>query len=325
MPPGITFSHVSTGWNQSCADGSDDQIYCWGYDEPPQIGPLPDPPNYPSPVPVIAPAGITLRDVSVGSLVFCALGSGLGKSGQGYCWGEEFYGELGDGRRDAIYYHGPRSVIMPAGVSFASIRTGVRHTCAVATDGRAFCWGQGPNGELGNGTYTAQVDTPVAVTLPLGVTLASIDPGWDHTCAVGTDQKVYCWGSDLFGQLGNGPAVTTAQPTPVEVVMPPSVAFTAVTVGAAHSCALTTDGRIYCWGSGGAGELGTGSLGDSQPSPVELTQPAGVTFTGVSAFHHHTCATSTGPTYCWGDNGKRRLGDGTTTARPTPVPVAGTN
>ncbi len=169
-------------------------------------------------------------------------------------------------------------------------------------------------------------------------------PGVWHTCAVRQGGSVYCWGQNVFGQLGNG--TTTSSPTPVPIMS--SLAFAAVTGwgdvadGAndqAHTCGLTSSGDIYCWGLNGSGELGASTTGlcpFSSPSfpggnapcssvPVRVNDPLSgpTTYAAVSAGALHTCALDTnGVVFCWGANGGGQLGDGTTTPHTTPSPVA---
>ena len=129
--------------------------------------------------------------------------------------------------------------------SFSQITSIDAHTCALTTKGKAYCWGQGGNGQLGNNSTTNSL-TPVAVQMPAGVSFQSIAASDLHTCALTTTGKAYCWGQGGNGQLGNNS--TTNSLTPVAVQMPAGVDFQSITANGNHTCALTAEGQAYCWG-----------------------------------------------------------------------------
>lgn len=179
-----------------------------------------------------------------------------------------------------------------AALPFDFISAGDLHTCAIATDDRAWCWGWNVFGQLGDGTINTERFRPVLVKggfhfsqlsagnySTCGVTLASkmhcwggtpavapgtlqfrqVSVGSEHGCGVTTDDRAFCWGSNTFGQLGNG----TWNPVGVDAVSPVAVTgnhlFREVTVGNYHSCGVTTDNRAYCWGGDQWGQIGDGS------------------------------------------------------------------
>ena len=182
-----------------------------------------------------------------------------------------------------------------------------------------------------------------------------------HTCALNTAGGVKCWGSNFFGQLGDGTSFNI-RTTPVDVVgLTSDVA--AVSAGRVHTCALTRLSGVKCWGLGDFGQLGDGTSGKSRTTPVDVvglkggvaavsagtshtcavTTVGGVKCWGesfsnapvdvsgltssvaaVSAGGFHTCAlTVSSGVKCWGDNRSGQLGDGTNTDRTTAVDVMG--
>jgi len=161
--------------------------------------------------------------------------------------------------------------------------------------------------------------------------VAAIAAGGSHTCAltagggVGTPSRqqfggVKCWGYDLYGQLGDG-TIAWSCPTPVDVVGLASGVAT-IAAGGDHTCALTTGGRLKCWGSNRNGGLGDGTAIDSG-TPVDVVGfSTGVAI--IAAGYWHTCALTAGRgVKCWGLNEYGQLGDGTTTQRCTPVDGVG--
>ncbi|MBI4542544.1 MAG: chromosome condensation regulator RCC1 [Gemmatimonadetes bacterium] len=200
------------------------------------------------------------------------------------------------------------------------------HTCAVAPDAQAYCWGINSTGELGDGTFTSR-SIPTAVAG--AVAFRAVSAGKHHTCGVTTSDQAYCWGFNDSGQLGDGTRSTSAVPLAVAG----SLSFASVSAGRFHSCGVTTGGQAYCWGGSGRlsslpnnqGELGDGTRTDKlTPVPVA----GGLSFTEVTAGQLHTCGvTQGGEAYCWGTNdysGVGVLGTGTTGGFSTvPVAVAG--
>ena len=152
--------------------------------------------------------------------------------------------------------------------------------------------------------------------------VVALAAGDEHTCALYADGAVQCWGANDFGQLGNPDVESSAVPVPVR--LPADAEAVAIDTGAFHTCAVTRDHRVYCWGSNGYGQLGIGSSA-SQASPVLVTlAPSAAVVSDVTAGGFTTCVSmSNGTAQCWGRNQYGEVGDATRTMRNTPTPVTG--
>ena len=189
-------------------------------------------------------------------------------------------------------------------------------------------WGYGGSGALGNGSTT---NSPVPVNVTTsgvldGKTIAKISAGSTHSCVLDTGGLAYCWGTNTNGQLGNGNR--TSSNVPVAVTLPSGVTFDSISAGEDHTCAIaSTSGAAYCWGYGGHGELGNGSIPPdpfSVTTPVAVTMPSGKSFRSISAGNRFTCAVTTDNLgYCWGTGGNGQTGTGAPTQTLVPTAVTG--
>src|SRR5262249_37609380 len=142
--------------------------------------------------------------------------------------------------------------------------------------------------------------------------------GGYHTCAFSDGSPVRCWGSNAGGQLGNNSTTDSPFAVPVSNL---GGEVTTVAAGAGHTCALTLNGDVYCWGSNAHGKLGDNST-TNRSVPVLVSGLTGVK--AIAAGGDHTCAlTNAGGVVCWGYNNWGQLGNGSTVDSSVPVPVFG--
>lgn len=261
--------------------------------------------------------------ISAGDEHFCALtGSGGVK-----CWGSNGSGQLGNGTTTSsaspVDVSGLSSgvIAISAGGGFV----GVSHTCALTGVGGVKCWGAGGYGQLGDGMASwHQSSVPVDV-VGLSSGVKSISSGGAHTCAIDANGTPRCWGLNSYRQLGDA-APDSQSSIPVSVT---GIAQEAVKISAGgsiwtgHTCAITKDGAVKCWGYNASGQLGSGRPAGTSGIPVSVAGPP-QSVIAIDAGSGHTCVlTSANSVQCWGDNSSGQLGDGTKAGRNMPVSVLG--
>jgi alpha-tubulin suppressor-like RCC1 family protein len=213
---------------------------------------------------------------------------GLDAAGAIHCWGNNDWGQLGDGT-DAVRL---APVAVASADTFVALATGSAHTCALTAAGAAHCWGGNIHGQLGDGSTSSSL-TPIAVTG--GVTFTAITAGDGFTCALSPEGTAYCWGMNSSEQLGDASGASRSTPQPAGAVE--TVALSAITAGAAHTCGLTAAGVAYCWGNKYSDRLGHSGPGSGPGDPVS----GGMTFASLAAGGDSSSGlTPTGEAYCWG-------------------------
>jgi alpha-tubulin suppressor-like RCC1 family protein len=272
LPQGTRVKAIRAGCFHSLALTTTGRVLAWGGGAFGQLG---DGSVLDSDVPVRVklPAGTTVRAISAGS------GHGLAftTTGRLYAWGYNGDGELGDGTTANADI--PVRVKLPKGTKVSLIAAGEGHSLARTTAGRVLAWGDGTDGDLGNGATTGSL-TPVRVKLPSGITVRALFGGCAMSLALTSKGAVLAWGDNSFGALGNG--TTTNSAVPVRVKLPRGTKATAVAAGCTHNLALTASGHVLAWGYNGQGELGNGTT-TSSDLPVRVHIPAGLIATGIAS------------------------------------------
>ena len=249
-----------------------------------------------------------------------------------WAWGNNTFDQLAE--NSSTYANTPVAGTMPAGASYSAISAGYEHSAAIDLAGNVWAWGSDACGQLGDGVKGASNSpaagpnspTPVRVPLPAGVHATAIAAGAFHTLALDSAGHAWAWGTNGFGELGNGTNGTTSMSTgdcsaspPVAVTMPAGVTFTAIAAGGAESLALDSTGHVWKWGWATGGDLGANGQSDV---PVAITMPPGVTFTAIAAgWEHNLALDSTGRAWSWGSNSDGQLGNGGTSDSAVPTPV----
>ncbi len=235
------------------------------------------------------------------------------------CWGKNTYGQLGYGNTSSIGDdEDPLSAgDVNVGCTVSSMALGAEHTCALCNSGKVRCWGNGASGQLGYASTGVIGDNELPYLsgeVLVGTTATQIAAGAAHTCALTAAGNVRCWGSSAKGQLGYANTTTigdSENPSTAGNVNIGGTA-TALTAGAAHTCALMSTGAVRCWGSGEKGVLGYGStdnIGDDETPDSAGDVSLGGTATAISSAYLHTCALmESGRIRCWGDNSTQGVG-----------------
>jgi alpha-tubulin suppressor-like RCC1 family protein len=322
LPSEATGKAIAAGTGHSCAILSDSSVWCWGFNDFGQLGPaavdsatgLPlqkssavqvqGLPNGDPPVQIVAGGSDTCVTLASGTL---------------WCWGSNQTGILGTGTADNLAHPIPSMVQNVQPVVQASIGPLGSYMCAVLSPGFVSCWGTfNTSGVLG--PQQVQLDgqlQPVSNAV-------FVSAGDNHSClilrAVGSDPGgLFCWGSNVEGQLGTGtatPTITNSGAAIKATAVPNQLS--SVACGTSSTCALTGDGTVLCWGANDRGQVGIGNTSESQLNPVPVFANAVALYSGWA----RVCAQpSSGPLSCWG---AEPIGNDTTSdsSSPTQVPFA---
>ncbi|RKG83683.1 RCC1 domain-containing protein [Corallococcus terminator] len=317
---------IRGGDNHTCAMLNDGSVRCWGhgafgqlgYENTQNIGDN-ELPHIAGEVKLLGKA----TKLAVGGNHTCALlDTGLVR-----CWGQNTYGQLGYNSKDNVGDGEPVASFGYVNLGGPAIRIAVggEHSCAVMATGKVRCWGRNHHGQLGYGHTNSIGDDEQpwkAGDVNIGdVTATDVVAGAAHTCALLSNEKMLCWGYNLWGQLGQTHALNiggTELPGSAQQVTPGGP-VSQITAGINHTCALLKTGTVRCWGANSSGQMGTGQASGAillkDAGPIDL----GTSALQVSAGGNHSCALlSTGSVRCWGLATYGQTGYGSTTARNTP-------
>lgn len=302
------FQSMSSGDDYTCAVTNLGRGYCWGvgdlgllassadsscFDD--SESPLRGGGKHPCTISPKRFAGPAIEFTAIETGVTSACG--VSKDKLVYCWGSDGSGQIGNGGKGA---GAQVAVATVAQERFDSVSVGGAHACALTTGRQAYCWGDDSFGQLGD-NRSVNSTTPIPVTG--GRTFSAIAAGDAHTCGI-TGGQILCWGRNNSGQLGNGSVDLNIHNQPQLVSS--TQTFATITAGGDHTCALTTTGQAFCWGSSQSLESGGGG-----PPVLVPTAVGGPAFVGITAGRYHTCAvTSAGIASCWGLNDRGQLGNG---------------
>lgn len=315
LPSGVTA--IEGGEVGTCALFGGGARRCWGLSENGQLGfglpRLVVTPTLLTPLAPVEALALSENEYRGGHACAKLMGGDL------RCWGENDFGQLGDGT--TVAKPSPTAVSALAGIVLdIAVSSGAQgSSCAVLTNGQIHCWGGNGEGQLGDGTQVAHAaPAPATVSVPA----TSIVAGSDFYCATFMDGAVRCWGNNSNGQLGVTSMMVPRYllPTVVAGVTAPL----ALAAGEDFVCALLGNGTVSCWGDNGDGQLGIGmaSTTPQQVLPVAVSGLSNVVQLGAG--QNHACArTMTGDVHCWGANSFGQQANpttGTDVLLPTMIP-----
>ena len=310
--PLSAFGSTLAAGNQHTCTTKEGSLYCWGENAFTQLG-IGDIAG-----PLFLPRRVSHSNINKPSYFFEQVGNGdwhscgLSTDRIAYCWGNNFYWQLGNSSNFATetpiptlekpYTELPSNSPIPIkvnmsqveGGTFKQISVGAFHSCGLSDLNKVYCWGSNTYSQIGN-KYTPSnfvipsADRPTLVSIPGNVT--QISAGHSHNCALTSVGDIWCWGYNINRQLGNPSKTTDTSKDPVVVVpggqMEAGEKFKYVSAGSLHTCAITTKDDIFCWGARDNGALGiTPAVGNvSNPSiRINVTDSEGVVkFKSVSA------------------------------------------
>ncbi len=297
-----------SGANFSAALRSDGTVWAWGYNVDGELG-------NGAYNPASSPASATPGQVTdlTGAVAISSGGehtAALRSDGTIWSWGDNRYGELGNGVTAAGAPYGSDSPVQATGfVNGIALSAGAAHTLALTAAETVYAWGDNTYGQLGTGG-TSSSSAPEQLS---GLSaIVAVAAGAHHSLALGSNGAVWAWGYNASGELGYGAAGSTSgTPTQVSTISGvTAIAAGGVYNGPGFSLALKSDGTVWAWGDNSAGELGNGSFTSSQ-TPVQVVGVSGAV--AIAAGQYHGLAlTAGGQVWAWGANGDGQLGNGTT-------------
>ena len=298
---------IAAGYYHSCAviNGA---AKCWGFNRAGRLG---DGSRANSLVPVdVIGLPTDAQLVAAGGTQSCTWHGGDSFA----CWGNNLRGQVGNGKK--AYERFPQDVLgLDTGVSSAKVGDG--HACAIR-NGAVLCWGDNLMGQLGDGTHLTR-NLPALVD-GLDSNMASLTIDRNHNCALSQSGVAKCWGENDYGQLGDGTLLDSSSPVDVLGIGSGTLQIHTSLV---HSCVLTANLGVKCWGDNQSGELGDGST-EARLIPVDVSGlTSGVQ--SISIGERHSCALmATGSVKCWGTI-RNSFGDEVVHLEPADVSEFGTD
>ena len=258
---GKKFVSIDANYKNTCALTDSHELWCWGRGAAGAIGHGTNN-NQTTPIQIagnwrFVTSGLTLS--SLGDTTVCAINT----SGDGYCWGQDNYSKLGNGGSNS---NTNSPGLISGGHKWKVIRSGMIHTCGLTEAGKAYCWGDNANKQVGTTSTIADYSTPEPAATEYSFIDIAIEPY--STCGLTKDHKIYCWGDANDGRLGHGSTNETDRSQPVRVIGGHS--FKKISSKFSRGiCGITTADELYCWGPNTGGVLGDGTT-TSRRSPVYI-------------------------------------------------------
>lgn len=326
--PRIIYTEIGgsvTNWKQIETDsgttcgigGTNDSIYCWGQNTNGEIGDNTTAQRLlPTAVVPATGANSGWTKLELDGSHACGI-----RGGHLLCWGDDDEGAIGNNTTKENYIDQPTEV-QGSYSDWVDVTTGQEHTCGIRNESglyKAYCWGANTYGQLGDNT-TAEKLTPTEVYG--GYTnWSSLVTNHDFTCGLRSNNTLWCWGENNYGQLGDNTVVNKDIPTQVRNTAGTGYWYDWVKVAnmGVSTCGIRANGSLYCWGRDHYGQLGNGAGGNTDTPG--LVAGGFTDWTDIYIDHTACGLANGGKQYCWGFNANGTVGDGTTTNQQSPVAV----
>jgi len=318
------FSSISAGDKHSIAISKNGQVFGWGENSNGEIGNGGYSDKY-------IPALVNFSNLSSGETIAKVSSNGahnlaITTQGRLYAWGWNLDSQLGDGTREKRNTPVPIQVSnLQEGERISEVSAGGYHSLALTTQGRLLAWGLNTDGRLGDGTDVNR-KTPTLIFVPnlqSGEHIVQISARFNNSLALTNRGRVYAWGANYKGELGDGTTMTRTRPTLINIPnLQSGETIVQISTGGFifHSFVITSAGRVYGWGANNINQLGDGTT-TSRSTPKIINFPnlqSGEFITQINSSDHNLATTNQGRVYAWGLNNENQLGDGTNTIRSTP-------
>jgi alpha-tubulin suppressor-like RCC1 family protein len=330
-----TFRTLAAGSDHACGLDLAGAAWCWGLNDYRELGAATTSCNAKfvfvtcARVPLAVSGARHYDSIVVAGYSTCAL-----SAVDTWCWGWNVHGQVGSGPVGGTSNVPAR---IPSSRQFVALTLDISHACGLTATDSIYCWGSNIHGQLAADTLQTPrcpsgggvgfFCTVNPVHAAPGLVATRVGAGSTHTCALAVAGEAYCWGSNEYGVLGNSSALGGRVP----VLVSGAHAWTALSAGADHTCALETEGAAWCWGVNTYGQLGVPTVAEAchafgsarlcRTSPIAVA--SAVVFADISAGSSHTCGlTPDGAIWCWGRGLEGQLGNGATQSSSAPVLVA---
>ena len=293
-PSARSYSTLAVGQTHACAIRAG-QIFCWGLGARGELGTGAVVPGALTPRRV---AGLdTAASVSSGEFHSCA----IDRAGSVFCWGGNDQGQLG------VLDFGDRLAPSRVDLSDAAsqLATSFLFSCAVLRDQSLWCWGRNFEGQLAQGDVPDETGIPTPTRVGSDRDWTHVSTGQGHTCGIRAAGALYCWGRNTEGELGVGAGASIQIRRPTRVGDESD--WQRVSAAENETCAIKTNGTLWCWGGNPDGQLG---LGDHNRRDVPVRVGDQSAWDAVSLSTFHACAIARGELWCWGRNTEGQLGTG---------------
>ena len=264
---------IAPGSSHVCGIRTDDVAMCWGSNSDGQLG---DGTTNDSATPVAVSGGHSFASIDGGGANTC----GITTAGLLYCWGSNHVYQIGNNVTNQVdqltptRVHDPDSAANNWNKAILKVSVGGHFACAIDEDNRGYCWGNSYENATGTGDGSYP-KVPKRIHKPNGsanwdATFIDISAGMDHTCAIRSSGEARCWGTELYGQLGNGGSANQSEKFPVKVSG--NKTWVSIATGKEHTCGINDDNYMFCWGKNLFGQVGNNSTSNST-APQRVHDP----------------------------------------------------